>query len=255
MKGQLGYKVRTIRCDGCGQEKTGHFRPRQRFCSTACRTSAPKPERETGERVPCGVCGAAVYVPKNRLRPGAAHFCGREHADEWAARRKVDRACAICGASFKTSPSVRRLYCSLACRDADPKRREMLLAMNLRQQRGAQTRIESIGYGMLAETGEVFFRQHLIGGRFTVDAFVPAAGLVVQFDGDYWHCNPDKFDVPDARQKRRMRLDASQDAYMRACGYRVLRLWETDILRRPDHVRASLRDALAPTARAPAALA
>lgn len=253
MKGQLGYRVRTIRCDGCGQEKTGHMRPKQRYCSVACRTTAPKPERATGRSVPCAVCEAPVYIPKNRLGH-ERYFCTKEHADEWAARTKVSVRCGICSVEFLASPSrADRKYCSLACRDADPKRREQLLAMNLKQQRGGQTRIETIGYELLAETGEVHFRQHVIGGRFTVDVFVPRVGLVVQFDGDYWHCNPDKFDEPDARQKKRMHLDASQDAYMRACGYRVLRFWESDILHRVDHVRASLRAALVPQGRADAA--
>jgi very-short-patch-repair endonuclease len=64
---------------------------------------------------------------------------------------------------------------------------------------------------------------------FCVDAFVPGKGVVIQFDGDYWHANPVLFPNPDARQRRRIPLDKSQDAYMRACGYKVLRLWEGDI--------------------------
>lgn len=252
MKGQLGYRIRTIKCDGCGHEKTGHFRPTQRFCSMACRVSAPKPERATGATHGCAVCDEPVYIPKNRAGLDR-YFCSVEHAREWAARTKVSVACAICRAEFLTSPSrADRVYCSLVCRDADPKRREQLLSMNLKQQRGEQTRIETIGYDLLNEAGEVHFRQHVIGGKFTVDAFVPRVGLVVQFDGDYWHCNPEKFAEPDARQKRRMHLDASQDAYMRACGYRVLRLWESDILKRLDHVRASLRAALTQQARSAA---
>lgn len=222
-------------------DKTGRFPPSRKYCSLACSERAPRPDKATGEEKLCAVCGVAVYIAKSRL--GLPHyFCSQKHANDWQARTKVSLRCSICKIAFIVSPvNADRKYCSLACRDADPERHEQLVRMLAMQRNGMQTRIEVIGYGLLDEMGEVYFRQHTIGGKFTVDAFVPNAALVVQFDGDYWHGNPDKFPVPDARQKRRMHMDASQDAYMRACGYRVARFWETDIHRHIGHVRSSLR--------------
>lgn len=121
----------------------------------------------------------------------------------------------------------------------------MLLEMTAAQGRSGPNRLERAGYALLDGFGVAYERQHIIGGKFCVDAFVPSAGLVVQFDGDYWHGNAETFPSPDTRQRRRMALDASQDAYMAACGYRVLRLWESHIKRTPEKVADRLRAALA----------
>ncbi len=118
--------------------------------------------------------------------------------------------------------------------------------MNVMQQRGGRrTKCEVAGYAILDASGVEYLAQHLIAGKFCVDAFIPSAALVVQFDGDYWHGHPAKFPQPDARQRKRILLDASQDAYMAACGYRVMRFWESELLRDSELVRHRLRSALA----------
>lgn len=156
--------------------------------------------------------------------------------------------CKTCGAVFTWSPSRAKQtnpqYCKPACRDADPARRTQLLAMNEQQQQRNPTRIEVIGYALLDSLDVEYLRQHTIGGKFTVDAFVPDASMVVQFDGDYWHGHPSKRKPGDARQEKRMRLDKSQDAYCRRCGYGVLRVWERDIHSRPDWVLSRMESAI-----------
>jgi very-short-patch-repair endonuclease len=120
--------------------------------------------------------------------------------------------------------------------------------MNVRQAALRPNGLERRGYAMLTLLGAKFEAQRLIGERFCVDAFVPEARTVVQFDGDYWHANPDLFPVPSKRQERRMRLDVSQDAYMRALGFRVVRLWESDLKKRPGQALVRLHSALSPPA-------
>ena len=115
-----------------------------------------------------------------------------------------------------------------------------------------ESQLERRGYQIIDELGVAYIRQHLIGGKFCVDAFIPGSSLVVQFDGDYWHGNPVKFPNPDARQVKRQQLDQSQDAYMRACGFTVLRFWESDVYQDPDHVRTQLQQHVAPQAQMPA---
>lgn len=234
------YKVRTIVCAGCHQTVTGRFRPNQRFCSAQCSSTSAKPARRTGQQVACELCGALVYIAASRVGKTQHNFCSLEHQITWQGRNKDSYTCKVCGRAFRWSPSRKSYnvtYCSLGCRDADPDRRAQLIEMNAAQQRGHQTAIERIGYALLDDMGLAYLPQHVIGGKFCVDAFLPEQGLVVQFNGDYWHGHPQKFPEPDARQRRRMRLDASQDAYMRACGYRVLRLWESDLHQHLDLTR------------------
>jgi very-short-patch-repair endonuclease len=124
--------------------------------------------------------------------------------------------------------------------------------MNRDQQQGKRTTPEKIGYALLDALGADYLPQYLIAGKFCVDAFVPSRGVVVQFDGDYWHGNPARFPTLDARQRKRVRLDRSQDAYMAKCGYHVIRLWESDLRKDPGAVRTRLRPFVVPLKPKPA---
>lgn len=244
MKGALGYKVRTIVCASCGVEKTGHLRPKQQHCSLDCYRKGPRPSRRTGVEITCEWCGGERYVPRSQEDQ---RFCSRVCTDAWQGRDRVWFECKTCGGDFPRSPSSERhdnpTYCTLDCRDADPDRRAQLIAMNVAQQRRtAPTRPERIGCGILDELGVVYEPQAVFYGKFCVDACVPAALVVVQFDGDYWH---GRKGAGDPRVAKRVELDRSQDAYMRACGWDVLRLWESDLIRHRDDCLRIVRARLA----------
>lgn len=129
----------------------------------------------------------------------------------------------------------------------------MLIAMNARQQELYPNAVEVAGYALLDRLGVPYVKQYVVGGKFCVDAYLPDAGLVVQFDGDYWHGHPATFPNPDHRQRRRMALDRSQDAYMAAMGLRVARFWASQIEREPDAVMSALRRLAVPRGQTPAA--
>lgn len=231
-KGTLGYKVRTITCAGCGATVTGHYRPQQRFCSHICYRSAPKPGRRNGTTRPCEQCGTEFYTSRCRAD---ARFCDLRCQIAWQGRSKTEHVCRMCGKTFRWSPSrslsgsYNITYCSLACRDADPERAAMLLRMNAIQQTRCTTSAERIGYALLDDLGVPYEPQAVFAGKFCVDALLPDHRTVVQFDGDYWHDR--KGGSTEPRIMRRVALDRSQDAYMRAAGWRVIRLWESDLKR------------------------
>jgi len=237
-EGQAGYKVRTFTCDGCGVEVTKRCPPRSRYCTLDCYRSSPRPERRTGEDRTCERCGVSFYIPAGRVAKGEGRYCslGCHNADQGAG--KTEHTCKTCGGTFRWSPSRsasgahRITYCSLPCRDADPERRAMLLEMNTRQQLGRTTKAERLGYALLDGLGVEHLRQATFGGKFTPDAVIPSARLVVQFDGDYWHDR--KGTSNETRIRRRVALDRSQDRYVRACGWEVVRLWESDLRADPE---------------------
>lgn len=116
-----------------------------------------------------------------------------------------------------------------------------MIQNNVKQQQlGRPTSLEVAGYALLDELGVSYEKQAFLCGKFLVDAWVPTKTTVVQFDGDYWHGNPAMFPTLDGRQQKRARLDQSQDAYFKKCGYPVVRLWESDFKTRPDFVRDQL---------------
>lgn len=58
-----------------------------------------------------------------------------------------------------------------------------------------------------------------LGDKFLCDFAIPSAHLIIECDGDYWHSLPEI--------KRR---DRAKDAYALKCGWKVLRLSESEIL-------------------------
>lgn len=80
------------------------------------------------------------------------------------------------------------------------------------------TSIEKKVYDELKAKGLLFERQKTIGNKFTVDVYIPKLNLIIECDGDYWHNLPNN--------KRR---DISKDAYLKKCGFDVLRLTGTEI--------------------------
>jgi len=89
----------------------------------------------------------------------------------------------------------------------------------LKQQRmKGPTSIEKKVYDELKRRGILFEAQKLINGKFLVDAYIPSLNLVIEADGDYWH------DLD--RVKKR---DKAKNAYLKKCGFGLLRLSEADI--------------------------
>ncbi|MER7128360.1 DUF559 domain-containing protein [Streptosporangium saharense] len=63
----------------------------------------------------------------------------------------------------------------------------------------------------------------------------PELRIVFQADGDYWHGKKatDRGETPDPAVAKAMQRDRSQDAYLDKAGWRILRLWESELIRHP----------------------
>lgn len=242
------YAVRTITCLGCEETVTKSLRPNAIYCSLDCYRSSKRPNRKKGEDRTCLQCGTAFYIPKCRVEMGEGQFCTLTCHNEHQGRAKTLHVCKMCGETFRWSPSraasgrYNITYCSLPCRDADPARLARLVELNAMQQMRKPTRAEMVGYSLLELAGCNYLTQTVFAGKFTPDAVVPAARLVVQFDGDYWHDR--KGTSTEARIKRRVAQDHSQDAYIRKCGWEVIRFWESDLRNDFDGCMTRLNQAL-----------
>lgn len=248
---KANYKVREFNCKGCGVFVRKRCPAKTKFCSLTCYRSMPsRPARRTGEDVPCGNCGTKIYVQRSALR--GKNFCSVPCHDEHQGRNKVSYICKICGAAFKWSPSREKsqnpTYCSIRCRnECSEWRLNSTTAANLKQCRSkGLNRLESAGSRILWGLGVEFQEQVLIAEKFVVDAFIPSLGIVVQWDGDYWHgYRAAGDDRPlDDRQLKRSKLDVSQDAYMNKCGYTVLRFWEHEVHKQPEMVNEVIKEAV-----------
>jgi very-short-patch-repair endonuclease len=97
------------------------------------------------------------------------------------------------------------------------------------------------------------FQSELGISGFVVDEVHTEKKLIVEFYGDYFHCNPRKYTDPDWFNPT-LKMTAGQkwqyDRRRLACflrlGYRVLVVWESDWAANPQGVLAKVRLFLAP---------
>jgi very-short-patch-repair endonuclease len=237
------YKVRTIICKKCGKVDTRRRPDGRQYCSLECYRSAPRPDRKTGEHKHCGKCGKEIYVRKTESKP--VNFCSVDCFNEHQSQ-KLEYTCKTCGKTFRWSPSrvkqVVPAYCSVSCRTACEDWRQSIIAGNLVLQNSKEpTSLEVAGNALLDLLGIEYETQVLICNKFTVDVFIASKNLVIQWDGDYWHGYGG---AKDERQRKRQRLDKSQDAYMRKAGYKVIRFWEHEVKKEPEKVSAAIARAV-----------
>jgi very-short-patch-repair endonuclease len=107
--------------------------------------------------------------------------------------------------------------------------RKVLAAFSRRR----NTSIEAEVYAALTAAGVKHERQKPLG-PWVVDAYVPALGLVIECQGDFWHCNPAVYpDGPTyAIQRKGVTRDRQRFAWLAKRGYRVVEMWERDIRER-----------------------
>ena len=243
--------IRTFACKGCGISVTERRPPNgTKYCSLKCFRSSPRPQRKTGKEIICMQCGDKKY--KENSHVGKAKFCSIECLNVFQGRNKIDFICKTCNAPFRWSPSrINTLgrepkYCSVKCRTVCPEwKRNAVVAGNLKQCNNKEpNRLEKAGAEILRNIGVEFQEQVLIENKFIVDTFIPKLKIVIQWDGDYWHGFKITNGELSQRQIKRMALDKSQDAYMRKCGYTVLRFWEHEVHGEPSKVYANIKRAI-----------
>lgn len=248
------YKLRTFTCLGC-EETVTKSRPanKVKYCSLQCYRSSLRPQRKTGRLVSCGYCDKKIYRKKGCLKSHKHYFCSIQCANIYQGRNKLDFICKTCGNHFKLSKSTAEnngnpQYCSITCRNkSDEWRRNATINSNLIQcRKKGLNKLEQAGSKILFDLCVKFNCEVLIAEKFVVDVYIPSVNIIIQWDGDYWHGHHTKLKggVPDKRQLKRIQLDKAQDAYMRKCGYKVLRFWEHEVYNKPKEVIENIKRAI-----------
>jgi len=131
-------------------------------------------------------------------------------------------------AASKCSVTKKLLWKGLP--EDEKERRRILWASQARKCKKKRTSIELIVDSWLKEFG-VEFQAQVQMGRWIPDFYIPSLSVVVECDGDYWHCNPIRYDCCLANnvQKKNMDRDKRKEAFLNNMGIRMVRLWEMDI--------------------------
>ncbi len=245
------YKIRQFTCAGCLAQVTKRGPSSRKYCSLPCYRASKRPQRKTGEMTTCKQCSDPIYVRPSQRKSGK-QFCSIVCANEWQGRNKTVHKCKTCLAEFRWSPSriksMNPTYCSIKCRNTCPEwMRKFSVEGNLRQQRSkSPNKLEICGCSIINDLGVAYETQFLIEDKFVVDVYVEFCKLVIQWDGDYWHGYKKNGNTTplDDRQRKRVRLDKAQDAYMSKCGIRVLRFWEHDVYKNREVVSETISNAI-----------
>jgi very-short-patch-repair endonuclease len=233
------YGIKTIKCTGCGQVVTKRLKPGRRYCSADCFRKSKRPQRKTGKIILCNNCSKSCYQIKARLEKSKNQFCSLKCANEFQGRNKIIYNCKTCNKQFKWSKSritqANPKYCSIECRNNDKEHIALTsLKGNLSQlNKKGLNRLEKAGNDILNELRVEYKTQVPMFNKFIVDVLIEDKKLVIQWDGEYWHT-----------KEKRKRLDQSQDAYLKKCGYKVLRITDRQIKENINRVYDYIRTAI-----------
>lgn len=195
----------------------------------------PNYKKRTGYSTKCDNCKKDIYISKSRYEKSKNHFCSIECLNKYQGRKKIELICKTCGKKFYRSPSwitnKAGYYCSIGCRNKNEEwqLKSHINANVVQQERKGLNKLERLGNEILREIGISFINQKLLFNKFLVDVFIPSKNIVIQWDGNYWHGKNIKYKDMDGRQKKRHRLDKSQDNYMKKAGITILRFWEDEV--------------------------
>jgi very-short-patch-repair endonuclease len=88
-------------------------------------------------------------------------------------------------------------------------------------------------------------------GCFIVDTLVQDRKLIIEYNGDWWHANPDVYGPEDmvgvnygTRAQDVWARDSKRKAALERAGYAVLVVWERDWTRRRDATLESIKTEL-----------
>lgn len=105
-------------------------------------------------------------------------------------------------------------------------------------QKGKPTKLELKLFAILDSLGITYESYVVVKPKFIVD--VRIGNAIIQADGDWWHGHV-RFYPLMARQHKQQLRDRAQDKYLEACGYTVIRIWESDMS--PENVITALTNA------------
>ena len=99
-----------------------------------------------------------------------------------------------------------------------------------------------VEFGKFLDILNIVYDQQFSLDRFTYDFYLKDSNILVEVDGDFYHCHPTVY--PDGPifpiQKRNVENDKRKTEVASTNGYTLLRFWETDIKNNPQQVISQL---------------
>lgn len=109
--------------------------------------------------------------------------------------------------------------------------------------------VEKLGYESPKTGDKRSGLQHSVQDKeehrtYYVDFMIEDKGVIVEFNGDYWHCNPQKYDASYLHEHKKMTAQEiwDYDAHRKQrieqiTGHRVITVWEYDWIKRKEKTK------------------
>lgn len=243
-----------VKCENCKKEvyktKSQYNKAKHHFCSTKCQKEFEHKEKYENRK--CEICGELFHVSKKSEQ----RFCSVKCQNIWQtnqigilnprfARKEIE--CEYCGKmyyvrNYKLKSSEHK-FCSNECRRAwysqvfsqdenwkeESKKRAVRILEN--RQLDTNTKPQQIINDMLCDMNVSYINEK--GFKYyAVDNYLDNHNLIIEVMGDFWHCNPLKYDKNNIRdiQRKRIPKDKAKHTYFKNnYGIEILYLWEDDI--------------------------
>jgi len=78
------------------------------------------------------------------------------------------------------------------------------------------------------------------------DFYIPTKNIIIEVDGDFYHCNPDIYTNGSVckTQEKNLKRDQQKNQWAQDNGFKLLRFWETDININPQQIIEMLKQEL-----------
>ena len=89
-----------------------------------------------------------------------------------------------------------------------------------------------------------YIHNHMVTNIKTFfDFYIPNKKVIIEVDGDFYHCNPDtKYSIPEYEiQKKNLSNDKRKNSWCKNHNITLIRYWEKDINERPEWVINDLK--------------
>ncbi len=224
-------------CEFCGikfyrnKNKTGNF------CSRSCGSKhhikigtfdswRHRVQESKGQIIGCGMCYNMMFVKPHDLVEGYKHFCSKK--------------CNGKNTSFIFSNGNHPNQGKKASQESKNKKKETLMksygvdnAYKLAKIRKVSNPQKEI-FGFLKEKLNInLIEEQYLNGHY-LDIFIKDYNIVVEYNGDYWHCNPKTYKSYYYNAKKQKfayeiwEKDYNRVKTLKKLGYTVIEVWELE---------------------------
>lgn len=254
-------------CDNCGkifQKRRTDIKNNITLCGIKCRNENftkinPNPKKDK-VKVNCCVCHEEFEIFESKFKKQNVFICSRDcykkhrsityNGDQLYNYQDIKVSCEMCGNDVKTSKwyleNKNHIFCTQDCYWEHRKTyyKEFYYNDSLNNSR-AETNPERMVREWLEYNGFIknqdFYQECGFLKKYYVDFYIPKYKIIIEVYGDYWHVNPDVYDVfnnnklkKPLNSNRQEFVDSNHDNIrnleLESYGYKVYILWEKDII-------------------------